>query len=181
MAELNAFLIRMQEFMEAGGDVLWLILALTILLWTLICERFWYLLRRHPQNLRATLAAWQARRDKQSWHAHRIREAWISELELGLRQSIPLLKTVVAVLPLVGLLGTVTGMIQVFDVLAVLGTGNPRAMANGVSAATIPTMAGMVAALSGLYFSVYLERRARTETRVLSDRISFSPEASDAQ
>ena len=44
---------------------------------------------------------------------------------------------------MLGLLGTVYGMIEVFEVLAVLGTGNPRAMSTGVAKATIPTMAGM--------------------------------------
>jgi biopolymer transport protein ExbB len=161
------------DFMEAGGDVLWLILALTILLWTLICERLWFMRRKHPRRLALALDAWDSRGDHHSWYAHRIREAWISELSIDLQRYIPLLKTTIAILPLVGLLGTVTGMIQVFDVLAVTGTGNPRAMASGVSAATLPTMAGMVAALSGLYFSSRVERRAKREIRVAEDSISF--------
>ena len=59
--------------------------------------------------------------------------------------------------PLVGLLGTVTGMIEVFDVMAVQGSSNVKSMASGVSMATIPTMAGMVVALSGLLFEKRLE------------------------
>ncbi len=74
-----------------------------------------------------------------------------------------------AILPLLGLLGTVTGMIQVFNVMAVVGTSNARLMAGGVSAATIPTMAGLVAALSGLYLAVYLQRRANKATHVITD------------
>jgi biopolymer transport protein ExbB len=62
-------------------------------------------------------------------------------------------------------------MIEVFDVLAIAGSGNARAMASGVSKATIPTMAGMVAALSGLYFSVSMERFARRETDRVADRM----------
>jgi biopolymer transport protein ExbB len=50
-------------------------------------------------------------------------------------------------------------MIEVFDVMTILGTGNPRAMASGVSKATIPTMAGMVVALSGLFFRHFFERK----------------------
>ena len=53
---------------------------------------------------------------------------------------------------MIGLLGTVYGMIEVFEVLSFLGTGNPRAMSSGVAMATIPTMAGMVITLFGLYF-----------------------------
>ena len=180
MHELNLLISRMQDFMAAGGDVLWVILFLTGLLWALIFERIWYFRFQHPRQLEQVTAAWRERADKRSWYATRIREAWISEIELELQRFIPLLKTVIAVLPLVGLLGTVTGMVQVFDVLSVMGTGNPRAMASGVSAATIPTMAGMVAALSGLYFSVRLERQAHLQAQIVADRISFFDESSHA-
>jgi len=174
MHELNSLLIALQDFFEAGGDVLWLILAVTVLMWGLIIERFWFFSVRYPGELKQTLQRWDARGDKRSWYAHRVREALISELEARLQRYVPVVKTLVAVLPLLGLLGTITGMIQVFDVLAVMGTGNPRAMASGVSAATIPTMAGMVTALSGLYFGVYFERRAKAETRLLADKLAIA-------
>ena len=84
----------------------------------------------------------------------------LSEAGQKLDSSLPMIRTLVALCPLLGLLGTVTGMIEVFDVMALQGNANPRAMASGVSMATIPTMAGMVAALSGLYMSVQLKRTA---------------------
>jgi biopolymer transport protein ExbB len=70
-----------------------------------------------------------------------------------------------------GLLGTVTGMIEVFDVMASTGSGNARGMAAGVSKATLPTMAGMVAALSGMLFSIQLERFARDESERVADSL----------
>ena len=100
---------------------------------------------------------WHARRDRSSWYAHQIRRGMVSRVSMDLNRTIPLIKTLVALCPLLGLLGTVTGMIEVFDVMAMAGSGNPRAMASGVSRAIIPTMAGMVAALSGLR----LQRAAR--------------------
>lgn len=174
MHELNELLFNLQDFFNDGGDVLWLILVLTVLMWTLIIERFWFYLWRYPRELQGTLDEWHARADKFSWHAHRIREALISERRIQLQRFVPMVKTIIAVLPLVGLLGTITGMIEVFDVLAVMGTGNPRAMANGVSAATFPTMSGIVAALSGLYFGVHFDRRVKTETRVLADKLAIA-------
>jgi len=180
MHEIQSLIISLQDFFRAGGDVLWLILVLTLLLWGLIIERFWFFRVRYPSELSEVVNQWDARGDKRSWHAHRVREALISQLEVRLRRYVPLVKTIVAVLPLVGLLGTITGMIQVFDVLTVMGTGNPRAMANGVSAATIPTMAGMVTALSGLYFGVYFERRATAETRRLADKLAIAGGSSHA-
>jgi biopolymer transport protein ExbB len=83
-----------------------------------------------------------------------------------------MMKTFVALCPLLGLLGTVTGMIEVFDVMAVAGSGNARAMASGVSKATLPTMAGMVAAISGLLLSVQIERYARDEGQRVADALT---------
>jgi biopolymer transport protein ExbB len=68
-------------------------------------------------------------------------------------------------------MGTVTGMIEVFDVMAVSGGGNARSMAAGVSKATIPTMAGMVGALSGVFAATWLTRTSKTERTHLEDAL----------
>jgi biopolymer transport protein ExbB len=73
---------------------------------------------------------------------------------------------------MLGLLGTVTGMIEVFDVMAG-GSGNARGMAAGVSKATLPTMAGMVAAISGMVFSVQLRRFANDEAERVADGLEL--------
>ena len=65
----------------------------------------------------------------------------ISRVSLRLGAGIPIIQALVALCPLLGLMGTVTGMIEVFDVMAISGSGNARSMASGVSKATIPTMA----------------------------------------
>ncbi|MDW8478919.1 MAG: MotA/TolQ/ExbB proton channel family protein [Xanthomonadales bacterium] len=108
------------------------------------------------------------------WYARRIRELWISQTAVELSRGLSFIRTCVAVCPLLGLLGTVTGMILVFDVMAIVGTGNARAMADGVSQATIPTMSGMVAALSGIYFADRLERLYREETEFLEDEMQHA-------
>lgn len=160
-----------RQFFEAGGDVLWAVLFITILMWTFIIERLWYFRAVHPHRAQRVLDEWKARADQESWFAKRIRERLISEVSVEATRFITLIKTLIAVLPLVGLLGTVTGMILVFDVMAVMGTGNAREMAGGVSAATLPTMAGMVAALSGLYFGTALERKAKVEIEQVQDAL----------
>jgi len=92
---------------------------------------------------------------------------------MQLQQSLGLIKSLVAVCPLLGLLGTVTGMIEVFDVMAVMGTGSARAMASGISKATIPTMAGMVGALTGVFAITVLQRNARLKAVRLEDQLTF--------
>jgi len=156
-------------FMELGGNVLWAIMLALFLMWTFILERIWYIYKVHPVRKIAILAEWESRADTTSWYAKQIRERMISETSVALKDKIGLIKALIAICPLLGLLGTVTGMIAVFDVMTYSGGGNARAMAGGVSMATVPTMAGMVAALSGVYFGTWLEHKARTESEKLED------------
>ena len=74
--------------------------------------------------------------------------------------------------PLLGLLGTVTGMISVFDAMATQG-GNARSMAAGVSMATIPTMCGMIASLSGLLGSTFVKRKVDFEVELFEDHLTM--------
>jgi biopolymer transport protein ExbB len=62
-------------------------------------------------------------------------------------------------------------MIEVFDVMAVSGSGNARSMASGVSKATIPTMAGMVGALSGVFLVTILTEKATSEIDDLEESL----------
>lgn len=162
------------DFMEAGGNVLWAISAVTFLMWILILEREWYFHLVYPRDLERMIETWNQRSDRASWYAAAIKRRMIAELSEKLTHALLQIRTLVAVCPLLGLLGTVTGMIQVFDVMALAGSGNARAMASGVSLATIPTMAGMVAALSGLYFAHQLERFAKTQIQIASDQLITS-------
>lgn len=163
---------RLQAFFERGGDVLFVIFAVTAIMWAIIFERFWYMRFGHPHEAKTFLAQWWGRRERSSWNAKKIQGMLVARLDASLREGLPMVQTLVALCPLLGLLGTVTGMIEVFDVMAVAGNGNPRAMASGVSRATIPTMAGMVAALSGLYFSARLSRLADEKSARFAEALS---------
>jgi biopolymer transport protein ExbB len=160
---------RIRDFLDAGGYVLWAIFGVSLLLWTLIIERYYYLRRVHPRYLQWAQNAWQSRTDRTSWYAQKIRQAMVSEISLRLYRSLSLIRTLIAVCPLLGLLGTVTGMVHVFDVIAIVGSGHARALAAGVSMATIPTVAGMVVALSGLFFSTHLQQWAAMESQKATD------------
>jgi biopolymer transport protein ExbB len=95
----------------------------------------------------------------------------IAQARVSLKRYLMLIKTLTVALPMLGLLGTVDGMIQTFDVLTVFGTGNARGMAGGISIALITTMAGLLTALSGLYFSTELETRVAREVDLMSDQL----------
>lgn len=162
-----------RDFMELGGGVLWGIMLALFMMWTFILERIWYFYRVYPTRKSSIQASWDARSDTTSWYARRIRQGLVSEASIELRQNMGLIKVLIAICPLLGLLGTVTGMIAVFDVMTYGSGSNARAMASGVSMATIPTMAGMVAALSGVWFGTWLEHKAQVETEQLEDRLQY--------
>jgi len=167
------FFEPLSDFIAQGGPVIPVILLLALALWTLVAERYLFFRWIYPQLRRQWLAHWQQRGDKHSWYAHRVREALISQARQRMGKTLPLIKTFVSLNPLLGLLGTVSGMIHMFDAMAVFGTGNPRAMATHISHATLPTLAGMTIAIAGLYFSQRLEQRVEAETRQLSDSLHF--------
>lgn len=78
-----------------------------------------------------------------------------------LRQHLPVIALLASLAPLLGLLGTVLGMIDTFQVISMHGTGNTRGMAGGISVALITTQAGLMVAVPGLLITTALSRRAQ--------------------
>jgi biopolymer transport protein ExbB len=158
-----------RDFLDTGGQVLLVIGVLIFAMWLLILERFIYFFNGFRVYKRTVKSTWANRSERNSWNAEQIRQAMVSRASMRLNTNLPLINVMVALCPLLGLLGTVTGMIEVFDVMAITGTGSARSMASGVSKATIPTMAGMVGALSGVFASTFLQRKAKREVELLED------------
>ncbi len=119
-------------------------------------------------------AQWSQRSDKDSWRARSIREALISKGSIALQKRLATIKVLIILCPMFGLLGTVTGMIGVFDIIAFTGANDAQEMAQGVYRATIPTMAGLLVALSGYYLSARLVQVAATEKSRLSNELALS-------
>jgi len=166
------FVASVRDFVEQGGNVLLVIAFVTAVMWALIYERYWYFRTQHRRLLEEVRTEWEARSDHSSWGAHQIRRMMVSDIRLKLRRGLGPIQTVVKLCPMLGLLGTVTGMIEVFDVMAG-GSGNTRGMAAGVSKATLPTMAGMVAALSGMLFSTQIARFVTEESDRVADSLTL--------
>ncbi len=160
------------SFMERGGPVLWVIGILLLTMWSMVFERIWYIQTTHKQRVKDALAAWNERSDKRSWRARQIRGKKISEISLDLRGPYPIIEAMVTVSPLLGLIGTVTGMIEVFYVMTLTGGGDAQSMAGGVSRATIPAMAGMVSALSGIFATNWLKMRMNRDMELLEDHMA---------
>lgn len=174
-------LYSITDFIAQGGEVLWVLFAACLLLWLMILERAWYLRITWPKLASSLVTDWNLRPDRASWRAKKIRAETVSRARLALHAQLPLIKVLVALCPLLGLLGTVLGMIGVFEVIAVSGNDDAQAMARGVYRATIPTMSGLVVALTGIYFTVRLRQLADRATRKLQDSLPLAPAPSGDQ
>ncbi|MBT7950506.1 MAG: MotA/TolQ/ExbB proton channel family protein [Gammaproteobacteria bacterium] len=161
------------DFFEMGGPIIPVVALVLVIMWIFMLERLFYFYFEHNKVVAEAMKVWEARSERKSWHAHRVREFLISEVRVKTTEFLGLIKVAVALCPLVGLLGTVTGMITVFEVMALLGSGNARAMAAGVTQATIPTMSGLVAALSGYFISVWLQSKAKYEIEAMSEHMTM--------
>ena len=162
-----------RNFFHSGGPVLYFIAILAFVLWTLMLERLWYYHGAYRRDFGNVLENWEARTERTSWDAAVIRMKLISETRIKIDQNLAMIKTLIALCPLFGLLGTVTGMIDVFTILSITGGGDAKSMASGVSRATIPTMAGMVAALSGVFANIYISQTASRERKLIEERLTM--------
>ncbi|GAA3905632.1 MotA/TolQ/ExbB proton channel family protein [Halomonas cibimaris] len=160
------------RLMDAGGGVLVILAGVAVLVFTLGVERFWFYQLSWRPARQDLVRRWAARREHHSWSARTLRHVRAQTLMARLAKPLPWLKLLVALCPLLGLLGTVTGMISVFDSLALNDTGQARAMADGVARATLPTLTGMAIAVVGLLFISRLEHVIRREDQRLHDRLT---------
>jgi biopolymer transport protein ExbB len=180
---------RLLEFGKAGGWVMVPVAITSLLMWTLIGERlltFRRLGRRDmgvqeavhavqgaPTNhfghgLRATLVRNFVRsRTGDVALDRRILRECAMRMQPAIERNLAVIAVLGSIAPLLGLLGTVSGMITTFTVIATLGTGNARPLAGGISEALVATEAGLLVAIPGLLMSVALSRRAQRLTHQL--------------
>ena len=130
-AVLNAlrwqFLGALDLVEEGGTFVIWIFLC-GVVLWALVLERYWYFRFVYPRQKAELLEQWNARTERSSWAARNIRQAMISRLNGGLTTNCPMLRALVPLAPLLGLIGTVSGMLEVFDSMALRGSADARSM-----------------------------------------------------
>ena len=182
-------LYRATEYLWQGGWVMIPLIACSLAMWTLIGERLYFfhsLTRRdirirdaiamldekratgEGQGLRQSLvASFSKERTGQPGLDKRILYACALRQRPVLNRHLAAIAVLASVAPLLGLLGTVIGMVDTFDVLSVFGTGNVKGLASGISVALITTQSGLLVAIPGLLLSGYLYRRAaRLEMRL---------------
>lgn len=158
---------------EDGGWIVWALMTACLLMWATIADRWWYFRSVLPRESAEMLARWNGRTDHRSWYARQIRQMLISKLNANMTANLGILRVLVPMCPLLGLIGTVTGMLEVFDSMSLLGNADARSMASGVSHAMIATLTGLGVSITGLYPLYHFDTRARLETELLADHFEY--------
>jgi biopolymer transport protein ExbB len=186
------------DYLDQGGWVMLPLVGVSLVMWAMILERWYELhqlvsgdlevpavlaaLRGEAQppasgGLRAQLVqGFLAERSGRERLDREILALCAKRLDERLEGRHEAISVLAAVAPLLGLLGTVLGMIETFQVIAFFGTGNARAMAGGISVALVTTQTGLLVAIPGLIFGGRLRDRAEllrlrlAETAQLLDR-----------
>jgi biopolymer transport protein ExbB len=178
----------MIEIIKAGGWLMLPILLCSVVAAAIIIERLWTLQRRRvvPRDLASKVRTWAQDRRLDERHLqalaansamgmilaaglakrHESREVMKESIEdtgrrvvHELERYLNSLGTIAAISPLLGLLGTVIGMVKVFSAITVAGVGNPSVLAGGISEALITTAAGLSVAIPSLMGYRYLRGR----------------------
>jgi len=124
---------------------------------------------RHRPTGRVLMAGLQHRDDPAEVIESALSEAMLRETP-RLERFVGALKACAAVAPLLGLLGTVTGMINTFQVITTHGTGDPRLMAGGISEAMVTTQVGLAVAIPAMIVATFLGRRARNLSQDMEEK-----------
>ena len=185
---LPEMLPEMMAYLKSGGQVMIPIAGVSLWMWLLIFKKLaelrWY--RQNPLSLHEcfdvlsggashSLSGWQSNvvcgfKDQRSFKPEtdkKLMKELIHQEHRKMEKHIPTILVLASVAPLLGLLGTVTGMISTFDVISRFGAGNAKALASGVSEALITTQSGLIVAIPGLFMGNYLNRSVqRLEARM---------------
>lgn len=183
----------MFELFKSGGLLMWPILACSVVAAAIVCERFWTLNRRAvtPRNIMDQVQGLLERREidpiklkmirdssplgeilasglVNSRHGRDVMRDAIEEsgrhIVHELERYLNTLGTIAAITPLLGLLGTVIGMIKVFAAITAFGVGDPTVLAGGISEALITTAAGLSVGIPALMFHRYFRGRVNALT-----------------
>ena len=148
------------NFLYQGGPVVLILFLISIYLFILIAAKFKYLF--------FDIALVQAEYKKSLSTIKNDEYLLLNVASLKcdyktiINKDFYMIQTLIALCPVLGLLGTVTGMIEVFDVVSFFGTGNARALASGITKATLPTMTGMAISILGLLTFSILNSRSQS-------------------
>lgn len=175
---------QFEHYFHAGGMVMVPLLAVSMVMWMLIVNRAFFFRRLNRKNMPREKAGefvntvtrppakkyrgitalfvneYLTRRSGKTEQDRFILDETVLAVTTILDRYLAAIGVLARIAPLLGLLGTLMGMVATFDIISYFGTGNPKAMAGGISEALISTQTGLLVAIPGLYMGNFLNRRA---------------------
>ena len=148
---------------DSGGVVLYPLFLLTFMLWVLLLERYIYFYFYAGKFKKYLIMEYINTKDCFGTYQIYIKNHLIMQYKEALLSNSNLVKVLYALAPLLGLLGTVIGMMEIFDIMAIVGNSSARSLSNGVAMATIPTLCGMVIAIGSILFIKRYENMVQNE------------------
>ena len=143
--------VSLLDFFDRGGPVILILFLVAIVMITLLVERTIFFLNDLKKLSDDRVNEIKTCPSDNKWVKNKVKVRNISILNSESSKNLLMIQGLIALCPLLGLLGTVTGMIEVFDIMAITGTGHARAMASGIARATLPTMTGLFISIVGLF------------------------------
>ena len=143
--------VSLLDFFDRGGPLIFILFIVAIIMITLLVERLIFFINDLKKLSADRVSEVRECPSDNKWVRNKIKLKNISILNSESSKNLLMIQGLIALCPLLGLLGTVTGMIEVFDIMAITGTGNARAMASGIARATLPTMTGLFISIVGLF------------------------------
>lgn len=163
---MTAFL----QFLDDVSLIFWVIMLLSVMMWWTIARCYLQCIVEYPALSTHYQQAWSTWQTQSHLLALAVRDGFIAELNSLLTRKLIFIKTLTGVLPLLGLLGTVDGMIDNFSVLS-SSLGVSELFSNGIAQALLTTLAGLVTGLSGLYFCHHLTKKTNLLTLDLAQKL----------
>lgn len=183
------------DYLVQGGWIMIPLCAVSLIMWILIFERLYTFLTLQRKDITSDLALQVIEGEKVDLYSKGVKTQLVrsflevrtgiprvdrdilhqitTDLRRGMEKYLPAIAVLASIAPILGLLGTVLGMMETFNVISLFGTGNAKAMAGGISVALVTTQTGLLVAIPGLFLSGWLSKQARRLSTRLEETSSI--------
>jgi biopolymer transport protein ExbB len=183
------------DYLEQGGWIMIPLCIVSVIMWILIFERLYTFMTMQREDITSELALQVIDGEELDLYSRGIKTQLVKsfveertgipkvdrdilrQITVDLRRSmekyLPAIAVLASIAPILGLLGTVLGMMETFNVISLFGTGNAKAMAGGISVALVTTQTGLLVAIPGLFLSGWLSRQSRRLSTRLEETSSI--------
>ena len=154
------FIRTFNNFLDQGGPIVFVLIFISIYLFVLLAAKFKFLFFEIA-DIQKSFESKVDSIEKDEFYLLNL-SIQKADFKSVVLKDFTTIQILITLCPVLGLLGTVTGMIEVFDVVSFFGTGNARALASGITKATLPTMTGMAISIVGLLTFTILNSKSQT-------------------